>query len=67
MASISNIRGSASTLIEVTVQPNSNDIAPVRNQVLNIDTANSSITIEEDTFVGGSATAGVGYTTTPSY
>ena len=67
VASISNIRGSVSTLIEITVQPNSNDIAPVRNQILNIDTANSSITIEEDTFVGGSATAGVGYTTTSSY
>ena len=38
-----------------------------KNQILNIDTANSSITIESDTFVGGSATAGVGYTTTPSY
>ena len=67
VASVSNIRGEASTLIEVTVQPSSNDIVPVRNQVLNIDTANSSITIEEDTFVGGSATAGVGYTTTSSY
>ena len=67
VASISNIRGEASTLIEVTVQPSSNDIVPVRNQVLDIDVANSTITVEEDTFVGGSATAGVGYTTTSSY
>ncbi len=67
VASISNIRGEASTLVEITVQPNSNDVVPVRNQVLDIDVANSTITVEEDTFVGGSATAGVGYETTSSY
>ena len=32
-----------------------------------IDTANSTITVEADTFVGGSADAGVGYTTASSY
>ena len=67
IASISNIRGSASTVIELTVKPNSNDVVPVRNQILEIDTANSSITVTADTFVGGSADAGVGYTTTSSY
>ena len=67
VASVSNIRGESSTLVEITVQPNSNDIVPVRNQVLDIDVANSTITVEEDTFIGGSATAGVGYTTTSSY
>jgi hypothetical protein len=67
ISSIENIRGSASTVIELTVQPNSNDIVPVRNQVLNIDVANSTITVTPDTLVGGSANAGVGYTTTSSY
>ena len=67
ITSISNIRGAASTIIELTVEPNSNDIVPVRNQILEIDTANSSITVTADTFVGGSADAGVGYTTTSSY
>ena len=67
ISSIENIRGSASTVIELTVQPNSNDIVPVRNQILNIDVANSSITVLPDTLVGGSANAGVGYTTTSSY
>ena len=67
ISSIENIRGSSSTVIELTVQPNSNDIVPVRDQILSIDTANSSITVEADTFVGGSADAGVGYTTTSSY
>ena len=59
IASISNIRGSASTVIELTVKPNSNDVVPVRNQIIEIDTANSSITVTADTFVGGSADAGV--------
>jgi hypothetical protein len=67
ISSIENIRGSASTVIEITVQPNSNDIVPVRNQILNIDVANSTITVTPDTIVGGSANAGVGYTTTSSY
>ena len=67
ISSIENIRGSASTVIELTVQPNSNDIVPVRNQVLNIDVANSTITVTADTLVGGSSNAGVGYTTTSSY
>jgi len=67
VASIENIRGSASTVIELTVQPNSNDVIPVRDQILNIDTSNSSITVESDTFVGGSADAGVGYSSASSY
>jgi hypothetical protein len=67
VASIENIRGSSSTVIEVTVEPASYDIVPVRDQILEIDTANSTITVEADTFVGGSADAGVGYTTTSNY
>jgi len=67
VSSISNIRGSSSNVIEITVQPSSNDIVPVRNQVVEIDVANSNITVEEDTFVGGSSEAGVGYSTTTSY
>ena len=65
--SVENIRGSVSTKIELTVVPNSNDVVPVRDQILEIDTANSSITVSADTFVGGSSDAGVGYTTTSSY
>jgi len=65
--SVENIRGAASSKIELTVTPFSNDVVPVRDQILEIDTANSSITVAADTFVGGSADAGVGYTTTSSY
>ena len=67
IASVENIRGSASSVIELTVKPNSNDIVPVRAQILEIDTQNSNITVTADTFVGGSADAGVGYTTSSSY
>ena len=67
VASVENIRGASSTVIEVTVEPASYDIVPVRDQILEIDTANSIITVEADTFVGGSADAGVGYTTTSNY
>ena len=58
---ISNIRGSASSVIELTVQPSSNDIVPVRDQIIELDIANSTITVEKDTFVAGSSDAGVGY------
>ncbi len=67
IASVENIRGASSTVIEVTVEPASYDIVPVRDQILEIDTANSTITVEADTFVGGAADAGVGYTVTSNY
>ena len=67
VSNIENIRGAASTVIEITVKPNSNDLVPIRNQILEIDVANSSVTVEADTLVGGSANAGIGYTTTSSY
>ena len=67
VASISNIRGSASSKIEITVSPSSNDVVPVRDQILEIDIENSIVNVSEDTFVGGSSDAGVGYTTSSSY
>ena len=36
-------------------------------EYVEIDVTNSGITVTADTFVGGSADAGVGYTTTSSY
>ena len=67
VSSVSNIRGATSSVIELTVTPSSNDVVPVRNQILEIDIANSNVIVSEDTFVGGSAEAGVGYTTSRSY
>ena len=45
IASISNIRGASSTVIELTVQPSSNDVIPVRDQIVEIDVANSLINV----------------------
>jgi len=67
ITSISNVDGAASTKIRVTVQPDSNDIVPVRNQVLEIDTTNSSFTGSVDEIESGSSQAGTTYTTTSSY
>ena len=67
ITSISNIDGATSTHIRVFAIPSSNDIVPVRNQVLSIDTSNSTITGEVDGIVSGSSQAGTSYTTTSSY
>ena len=45
----------------------SSDIVAVRNQVLEIDTSNSSFTGDVDEIESGSSQAGTGYTTTSSY
>ena len=64
---ISNIDGATSTSIRLIVTPESNDIIGVRNQVLEIDTANLIVTANVDTIATGSASAGVGVTTTSTY
>ena len=67
ITSISNVDGATSTQIRVFAIPSSNDIVPVRNQVLSIDTSNSSITGEVDGIISGGSQAGTTYTTTSSY
>ena len=59
---ISNVDGATSTQIRVTAIPSSNDIVPVRNQILEIDLVNSTVTGQID----NTTTTGVGYTTTTS-
>ena len=53
--------------IRLIVTPESNDIIGVRNQVLEIDTANLIVNANVDTIATGSASAGVGVTTTSTY
>lgn len=67
ITSISNVDGATSTQIRVFATPSSNDIVPVRNQVLSIDTSNSTITGEVDGIESGSSQAGTNYTTSSSY
>ena len=67
VSEISNVDGAASTQIRITVRPSSFDIVPVRNQLLEIDFTNSTVTGEVDTIAAGGSSAGTGYTTTASY
>ena len=67
ITSISNVDGTASTQIRIFATPDSNDIVPVRNQVLEIDTVNSSVSGGVDEIESGSSQAGTSYTTTSSY
>ena len=64
---VSNVDGQTSTQIRLVVKPDSNDVVSVRNNLLEIDFSNSSITGEIDTVSSGSSSAGTGYTTTSSY
>ena len=49
ITSISNVDDATSLQIRIVVSPSSNDIVPVRNQILEIDFANSTITASADT------------------
>ena len=60
ITAISFVDGTLSTKIRVTVIPSSYDIVPVRNQILELDLVNTTITGSID----AAATTGVGYTTT---
>jgi len=57
---------SSSGKLDITIKPDSNDVIPVRNQVVEIDTVSSTVTAEIDTFATGESIAGVGYTTKSS-
>ena len=67
ITSVSNVDGATSSKIRIVITPNSTDVAAVRNQILQIDFANSTVSSDEDTVAGGGASAGVGYTTTTVY
>ena len=67
ITSISNVDGVISTRVRISTIPNSNDIVPVRNQTLEIDTINSTVSGAVDTIVSGSSQAGTSFTTTSSY
>ena len=51
--------------IQITVEPNSNDLAPRRNELLTILYNEATIEGEVDTMSTGGTSAGVNYTTTP--
>jgi hypothetical protein len=49
--------------ISITVMPNSNDIAPKRNQILDISSANVTITGEIDSIAVSGSVGAINYTT----
>ena len=67
IATVGDVDSATSTSIRLTVVPASNDVVPVRNQILQIDTTNLSVTGVADTIASGAGDAGVNYTTTASY
>ena len=60
ISAVSDVDGATSTQIRFTAIPDSNDIVPVRNQILEIDEVNGTVLGRVDS----AATSGVGYTTT---
>jgi hypothetical protein len=67
ITSISDVDAVASTTIRITSIPDSKDIVPVRNQILEIDMTNTTVTGEIDTIAVGSTGASSSYTTSTSY
>ena len=67
IGTVGDVDGATSTTIRITVQPASNDVVPVRNQVLEIDLTNLSVTGVADTIAAGAGDAGVNYSTTATY
>lgn len=53
-----------STYITVTATPSSNDLAPKRNQLLQIDLLQTTVTPQIDEIATGAVIAGIGYSTT---
>ena len=62
ISAVSDVDGVSSTQIRITAIPKSNDIIPVRNQILEIDLINTTTGGNVD----AQATTGVGYTVTSS-
>ena len=67
ITSVEDVDGAASTIIRLTVIPDSTDIIPVRNQILEIDFVNTTINGTVDTTAVGDTSAGATETTTSSY
>ena len=67
ITTISDVDGSSSSVIRITAVPDVLDIVPVRNQVLEIDFINSTVTGEVDTVATGESSAGIDYSPTSTH
>ena len=66
IATVSPVDGVSSSQIRIIAIPDSNDIIPKRNQVLEIDFVNLTVTAEVDTVATGDSVAGTTYNAAPS-
>jgi len=66
ITSISDVGGSTATKIRLTVVPNANDIVALRNQILEIDVANSTVTAGIDNVSVGDESGAVNFSATGS-
>ena len=64
ISEVGNVDGATSTTIRLTVVPNSVDVVPVRNQVIQIDETNATVVVTADDY---DTTSGIGYTTATNY
>ncbi len=64
ISEVGNVDGATSTTIRLTVVPNSVDVVPVRNQVIEIDETNTTVVVTADDY---DTTSGIGYTTATNY
>jgi len=66
ITSISDVGGSTATKIRLTIVPNANDIVALRNQILEIDVANSTVTADIDNVSVGDESGAVNFSATGS-
>lgn len=66
ITSIEPINGQELDYISLTVKPNSFDIIPLRDQIIQIDFDNSNINVEKNNYVGGSSVTTTGVVATSS-
>ena len=63
---VGDVDGVTSSQIRILTIPDSNDIIPKRNQILEIDFTNLTVTGDVDTVAVGDSSAGTSYVTRPS-
>ena len=67
ITSVSNVDDNASTAIRLTATPSSNDIVAKRNQIIEIDIVNTTISGGQDTIAVNSSGGSTGYVTNTNY
>ena len=67
ITTVSNVDNSISSAIRLTATPSSNDIVGQRNQIIEIDLVNTTISGGQDTIAVNSAGGSTGYVTTTNY